>query len=305
MRLLSLLFCLFLCTCTFGTLSNHVRAQTTPLTYENEDGDVHLAGPIEIADLRAGPFAEWYAENAANAPEANQEAWSKTLEDTKVTIYLGTWCGDSKEWVPQFVSMWQKLGLSADQLKFIALYDGDEKYKQGPKGEEKGRQIHRVPTFVFERDGEEFARIVERPRTDLLTDVAQIALGYPPEAQYFAANYLLEKLEAEPLDSINANLRTHFRAIRRKISSPGELNTLGYVLLRSGRTDEAELVFRINAFVFKHMPYVLDSYAEVLQLKGKNAEALSLLDHILDITPNDERVAELAVNLRKKVDKPE
>ncbi len=297
MRIPTLLFCLFLCTC--------VRAQETPMTYENASGDVHLTGPIQLADLQVGPYAEWYAENASKTPEIKESAWRNQLNNTRVTIYLGTWCGDSREWVPQFVSLWQTLGLSTDQLDFVALYDGEERYKQGPNGEERGRQVHRVPTFIFERDGEEFARIVERPRTDLLTDVAQIALGYPPEAQYAAANYLFEKLEAEPLDSINANLRTHFRAIRRKISSPYELNTLGYVLLRSGRTDEAELVFRINAFVFKHMPYVLDSYAEVLQLKGKNAEALSLLDHILDITPDDERVAELAGNLRKKVDRPE
>ena len=43
----------------------------------------------------------------------------------------------------------------------LKLYDRDEKYKQGPNGEEKGEKIHRVPIFIINRDGKESARIVE------------------------------------------------------------------------------------------------------------------------------------------------
>ena len=43
----------------------------------------------------------------------------------------------------------------------LKLYDRDEKYKQGPNGEEKGEKIHRMPVFIINRDGKESARIVE------------------------------------------------------------------------------------------------------------------------------------------------
>ena len=62
---------------------------------------------------------------------------------------MGTWCGDSKEWVPSFLKIWDQLGLDRKKLIFTALYDIDERYKQGPNGEEKGKQIHRVPNFIF------------------------------------------------------------------------------------------------------------------------------------------------------------
>ena len=52
---------------------------------------------------------------------------------------MGTWCGDSKEWVPSFLKIWDQLGLDRKELTFTALYDIDERYKQGPNGEEKGK----------------------------------------------------------------------------------------------------------------------------------------------------------------------
>ena len=38
----------------------------------------------------------------------------------------------------------------------------------------------------------EYARIVESPKNDLVTDVAQIALGFPSAPNYEGANYLFK-----------------------------------------------------------------------------------------------------------------
>jgi hypothetical protein len=78
--------------------------------------------------------------------------------------------------------------LDENQLKFTALYDGEELYKQGPNAEEKGKRIHRGPTFIFKKEGQEYARMVEYPRNDLEKDLAQIAVGYPSEPNYRAAS---------------------------------------------------------------------------------------------------------------------
>ena len=108
---------------------------------------------------------------------------------------MGTWCGDSKKWVPRFLKLWDAYELDRSKLRFTALYDTDEKYKQDPNGEELGKKIHRVPTFIFKRDGAEFARIVESPRNDLKTDLQQIALGVSSEPNYRGATYLIDVLE--------------------------------------------------------------------------------------------------------------
>lgn len=57
--------------------------------------------------------------------------------------------------------------------------------------------IHRIPTFIFKKDNNEIARIVEYLRNDLQTDVAQIALGVPSNPNYEAANYLNKVLDTD------------------------------------------------------------------------------------------------------------
>ena len=94
--------------------------------------------------------------------------------------------------MPQFVKLWDELGLKRSQLRLIGLYNDDERYKTSPNGEEKGKQIHRVPVFIFKSNNVEYARIVESPKNDLVTDVAQIALGFPSAPNYEGANYLFK-----------------------------------------------------------------------------------------------------------------
>ena len=60
------------------------------------------------------------------------------LKNTTVDIYLGTWCGDSKKWVPQFIKLWDELGLKRSQLRLIGLYNDETRYKTAPNGEEQG-----------------------------------------------------------------------------------------------------------------------------------------------------------------------
>ena len=139
---------------------------------------------------------------------------------------------------------------------YRALYDGIEKYKQGPNHEEKGLHIHRVPTFIFKKKGKEYARIVESPRNDLEKDLAQIALGYASEPNYRAATYLLNLFDSTSMEEIWKDVNNHFAEIWRLTGKDSELNTLGYVLDRSGRKDQALLVFQMNSIIYPHTPSV-------------------------------------------------
>ncbi len=257
-------------------------------TYVNKSEETHLCGPVTITDL-INHGDGWYQQHYDEF-ETQQEShsWKKQLKNTQVDIYLGSWCGDSKNWVPQFVHLWDELGLDRDQLNIVALYDGEEKYKQGPNHEEKGLGIHRVPTFIFKEDGQEIGRIVEFPVTDLETDLAQMALGYPVTPNYRAATYIQESLNMMSVDEFYKDANAHFYHIYKRVSKSAELNTLGYVYLRSGRIDEALLAFNFNTYLFKDNPNVFDSYGEALAISGDTSNAITNYKKVLELDPDNE-----------------
>lgn len=286
-----------------------INAQTE---YTDDEDRTHLWGTFKLAALENEPYGEWYQENYDQfTADLSQVKWAQSLNDYQVDIYIGTWCGDSKKWVPQFVKMWASLGLNQDQLNFIGLRNGTEFYKQGPNGEEKGVGIHRVPTFVFKKDGTEQARIVESPINDLVTDVQQIAMGCPSKPRYRGVQVFQDQFAKEPIDSLVAQPRPLIRAIYRELVGPSELNTYGYVLKSAGEMEKALLVFRINKFLNKFTPNVHDSlgeqyfdmedfeaaktcYEKVLELKKEDENALAMLEKI------DQHMAELTTDEDEK-----
>lgn len=267
--------------------------------YENSRGQKHIAGPFPLELLEEDPtYAAWY-ENSYKKFELSDEKtkWAKNLKGAQVTIYMGTWCGDSKNYVPKFVHAWTKAGLSRDQLKFVGLYGSSQfgKYKQGPNAEEEGRMIHRVPTFIFEREDKEFARIVEEPVNDLETDLAQIGLGFPSIPNYRAANYLMEYFSTDVDTKWDAKQLA--RGIRYNVQRPSELNTLGYVYLRSGKLDKALKVFELNTILFPHEHNVYDSYAEALAMNGNNELAKEYYERVLLLDRFNENATEQIAKL--------
>lgn len=264
--------------------------------YNTEEGDKHIWGEFPIDYLKEDTtYSSWYNESyKAFILEKNDYDWIKNLEDDKVEVYLGTWCGDSQEWVPQFLKLWDEMDLNRDQLKFIALYGSGDDYKQGPNGEEEGLNIHRVPTFIFKENGKEYARIVESPSTDLLTDVAQIALGYPSAPNYAGANYILQVFDTMTMDEIYKDIQNIYRTAYYKVGRFAEFNTLGKVLSAAGKKNEALLVFQFNTYYHPGSWYGYKSYGELLVEMENYPEAIKAYDKLLALNPeNEEAKAEL------------
>ncbi|MBK6265297.1 hypothetical protein JKA74_09615 [Marivirga sp. S37H4] len=272
--------------------------------YKNETGDQHLCGPFPIDYLKQDTtYAGWFAENYDQLTiEKKNYNWVKDLEGKEVDIYLGTWCGDSKKWVPQFVKLWDELGLKREQLNFVALYDTDSLYKQGPNGEEKGLKIHRVPTFIFKDNDKEFARIVEYPNTDLVTDLAQIALGYPSAPSYRGANHLLDLFEEMTVSDIYKEVNKHYLDVYYKIGKYNELNTLGNVLKYSGRKEEALLVFTFNSYYYRGNSIVHKSLAEASVESGNYAQAILSYEQLIKLEPENEEAPKEIERLKKLVE---
>lgn len=271
-------------------------------TYQNKDGKTHLCGAFDISTLESDTiYNHWFEKyyNSFELPENENVDWKSNLENYTIEIYLGTWCGDSKYWVPRFIKLWDDLKLDRNKLKFIALYDTEDKYKIGPNGEEKGKLIHRVPTFIFKSDNVEQARIVESPVNNLITDIAQIALGYPSKPNYRAANFAMHYFENTSIDDINDNYDNTLNILRYLAKRSKTLNTLGYVFLKRKDYDKALLTFKLNSEIFIYEPNVFDSYGEALAKSGKNKEAIIEYKKVLKLDPLNQHAKEQIKLLKK------
>jgi len=271
-------------------------------SYLDKNEQEHLWGTFKLADLQTAPYQEWFQENYdAFQPALGEEFPLKNLKNTEVTIFLGTWCGDSKYWVPRFIKLWDELGLNRNQLHFVALHNKSNVYKQGPEGEEKGLNIHRVPTFIFEQNKEEVARIVESPLNSLEADLAQVSMGFPSNPRYRGATYLETLYKEQPHDSLHLHFRTALQKIYREVHTSSELNTFGYVLKAAGRDREALFAFQLNSRLFRYQPNVHDSLGEMYFHMKKYDLAKTSYEQVLKMDTENENAQEMLAQIREQL----
>ena len=145
------------------------------------DGEPMWVGTVERSHLMQPPFDEWYEsgyEGYAPSPDA-VAALSTSLDSVDVEVYLGTWCSDSTRDVPRLNRVLDDAGFSIDRLEMIALSDRPGEFKFSPGGREQARLIHRTPTIVLSRDGQEIGRIVQNAIESVEEDMLAIANGEP------------------------------------------------------------------------------------------------------------------------------
>jgi thiol-disulfide isomerase/thioredoxin len=96
---------------------------------------------------------------------------SKLMKDKKIKVVLGTWCGDSKYQVPNFLKVMDAAKIDQHKVSFIAV-DGAKKAENGLLD---GLDIQRVPTFIVtDKKGMEIGRIIEHPKKSLELDLIDI-----------------------------------------------------------------------------------------------------------------------------------
>ena len=109
---------------------------------------------------------------AAYVPDATiMIELKKFVKKEKIKIVFGSWCGDSKVNVPNFLKILDNLQFKQKNIEFIAV-DGSKKAENGIID---GLDIKRVPTFiVLDKSGKELGRIIEGPKTTLEGDLLEI-----------------------------------------------------------------------------------------------------------------------------------
>ncbi len=109
---------------------------------------------------------------AAYTPDAaTMIELKKLVKKEKIKIVFGTWCGDSKVNVPNFLKIMDALHFKEKNIEFIAV-DGNKKAENGIID---GMDIKMVPTFIiYDQKGIELGRIIEGPKTTLEGDLLAI-----------------------------------------------------------------------------------------------------------------------------------
>lgn len=143
---------------------------------DSDTQNPYLLGKIDKQGLSSEPYLSWFSKNydSYKIDETALQTITPHLKNYDITLFLGTWCVDSKREVPRFYKILEACNFPMDQLTVVAVSNTPELYKQSPQHEEEGLDILRVPTFIFYKDGKEINRIVERPVASLEKDIQNI-----------------------------------------------------------------------------------------------------------------------------------
>lgn len=92
----------------------------------------------------------------------------------ELTVFLGTWCGDSRREVPRF---WRALDQVGGLVPFDVEYVAVDREKEEPAGRVGPADVRYVPTFIVRRDGEEVGRVVESSPNGIESDLLALLTG--------------------------------------------------------------------------------------------------------------------------------
>ena len=278
---------------------------STPAVAHDEDPP-KLLGRCTAQQLGEEPFSEWSQEEYSGYEpnSAILEALRKmNAADLHFTVYFGTWCGDSRREVPRLLKLFNAMGLTEGSVDLVALDRTDEALKQSPGGEERGREIYRVPTLIVERDGEEISRLVEHPVLSLERDLLAILEGSGYEPSYAAYPVIRRWLQEGLLADPNVSPWGLAKQLRGKINGEGDLAAAARVLQSRGDLAEAIKLFEVNCALHWKSARCHERLAAALLEDGDRDGAQESAVRALRYNQDADRLEDLTALLRQTGDK--
>lgn len=147
-------------------------AQEYDTIHDNLPDSSIISGEFDRLELQTGDFGTIFLDEYRKYNVNNDllSAIENHIYQYSITIVLGTWCGDSKEQVPRFYKILDKLDYNTENVKLI----GVDKSKLAGDTDISSLNIELVPTFIFYKDGNEHGRIIETPNLTLEKDILSI-----------------------------------------------------------------------------------------------------------------------------------
>ncbi|WP_400081216.1 hypothetical protein [Winogradskyella sp. R77965] len=271
-----------------------LKAQSLNQEIAKEGETPYLLGKIDKNGLEGDNYTSWFTKNhedyQPNLTIINTIA--SELKTYSITLFMGTWCGDSKKEVPRLYKVLEACNFPMKQLTVVAVSRQRDMYKQSPDHEEAGLNIHRVPTVIFYKDGQEVNRIVEHPINTFEADIQNIITVNDYKSNYqivTAVDNILKKKGAKGLKKKSKKLLKTFEG---KVSSMFELNTYARILYGTDRQDEAIEVLTFNTKLFPNEPRVYMSLANTLGVSGQKEEAIQVLQDAIKLHPDNTNLKE-------------
>jgi len=133
-----------------------------------------LVGPLTREQVEAA-HPDWVQSEVAASPDPDAARALATIEPgAEVTVFLGTWCGDSAREVPR---LWRALDEAGGTVPFQVHYVGVDRQKKEPAAPIANYEIQFVPTFIVLREGREVGRIVETAPHGVERDLLALLSG--------------------------------------------------------------------------------------------------------------------------------
>ena len=267
-----------------------INAQSINKEIAEEGETPFLLGIIDKSGLEGKNYTSWFTKNYEEY-KPNSEiigAIASELKNYDITLFMGTWCGDSKEEVPKLYKVLEACNFPMRQLSVVAVSGKRDMYKQSPKHEEKGLNIHRVPTVIFYKNGKEVNRIVEHPIGTFEEDIQNIITINDYKSNYQIVTTVDNILKKKGIKGLKRKQKKLLKKFEGNVSSMFELNTYGRILYSTDRIEEAIAVFALNTKLFPDQPRSFMSLANTLGVSGKKTEAIKVLEAAIKLHPDNE-----------------
>ncbi|MDJ0646364.1 MAG: thioredoxin family protein, partial [Flavobacteriaceae bacterium] len=259
----------------------------------------YLLGKIDKQGLTSENYVSWFTtgfDEYQPNPQAIKEI-SKELKEYHILLFMGTWCGDSRREVPHFYKVLEAANYPMKQLTTIAVSRNADLYKQSPGHEEKGLNIHRVPTFIFYKDGREVNRIVEHPVKSLEEDIVHILQG-----KYTSNYYLVTKVNELIEEESFYELAHHKLNEYKKLATNWyELNTYSKILETNQRKEKALAVLKLNTHLFPEQSGVYVSLGNFQLKSGQKMEAISTYEKALELNQKNVKLKNTIDQLKSEL----
>ncbi|PQB05008.1 TlpA family protein disulfide reductase [Aureitalea marina] len=273
-------------------------AQTINQQTTDSRDRVILLGPIDQQGLSEAPFSSWFLER-----KSDYQAQAETLEklhgqlgEYDLTLFMGTWCGDSKREVPRLYSLLETADYPMERMTAIAVSPDSETYKQSPGAEERGLNIHRVPTLILSKDGKEVGRIVEHPQLSLEEDLLAILEGNY-QSHYAAVDLLDALIDDLGVQKFRTQMEDVVPEYRQTLESVYELTTYSAVLEAAGMQEKALAVAQFNTLIYPEEAYAMLNLGKRQKQAGMLAEARKTLENLLVQQPENKQAKKLLASL--------
>jgi thiol-disulfide isomerase/thioredoxin len=153
----------------------------------NENNQTILLGYCSQQMLLEKPFSNWFLPNYNNAKTDSSTIVSLigAFKKKNIEIFAGTWCGESKADLPQFLKILKEAGVDSSRVKLIFLNNTALLFKQSPQHEEAGKNIVRTPTYIIYDGRKELGRIIDSPVESFEKDLLKILRNEPYQPHFY------------------------------------------------------------------------------------------------------------------------